>query len=140
MIEQSCSNNGLYGYAPVPPISTFLNANMEFMSQQINASIQLPHGNPTRVYWYQVSLVLEQLKGLYVGYQYARGGKGNVTEAMFYAIQLAGELGDIANAVNASDDVSNDFFFNDHCSALVRVNDDLSDLYIGHVSAYYKCA
>ena len=88
-IEQNAYNSGLYGYTPTAALSQFLTENQvndrrwtrrshialqDFMSQQITAAKNLPAGNPTRVYWYHVDLVLTQLGAVYAGYQDARHG------------------------------------------------------------------
>ena len=92
LIENFCYNEGQYNFTPTTELASFITENQAFMAQQIEAALSLPAGNPTRIYWYQVSLVLDQLSGLYAGYQSVRNNQGNVTQQMFLYLQLAGLL------------------------------------------------
>ena len=90
LIEYGCFNQGLYNFTPTAELADFISENQAFMAQQFEAALSLPAGNPTRIYWYQVSLVLDQLNGLYAGYQSVRNNQGNVTQQMFLYLQLSG--------------------------------------------------
>ncbi len=45
------------------------------MTEQIARAETLPAGDPQRIYWYQLDLVLTQLNGMYRSYLHARNGQ-----------------------------------------------------------------
>jgi hypothetical protein len=131
LIEQNAYNSGLYTYQPSAGLAQFLQENTAFMSKMINESTSLPAGNPGRAYWYHVNLILAQLNGIYQGYQDARHNKGNVTADMILFINLSGDMEDLATVFGVENELENAFFENGHCSALLRLLEDNSDVYIG---------
>lgn len=98
---------------------------------------------PQDPYWYQVGLLYRQLDGITDGYNQFRGGYGALTRYQILYLGIYGtELGDVRNALypETRPDVSNmthDEFYryvfdSTHCSSLVRVTADLSEMYASH--------
>jgi hypothetical protein len=60
------------GFNPGAEVMQFLSQNNAFMSENIGSMNTM--NSTERAYWYQTSLVLQQIAGIYEGYQAARGG------------------------------------------------------------------
>jgi hypothetical protein len=126
---------GEYNSTDLPAsVWNWLDSNNAFMLQQIKA-------NPTDPYWQHVYLILTQMKGLLDGYNAYADAKHQMTYNQFLLINMDGDMDDLMAAMNASSvDWSNDmsvihhYIYNSHCSVLVKVADDLSELYAGHTT------
>ncbi|KAN0012252.1 hypothetical protein ACTFIU_007550 [Dictyostelium citrinum] len=121
--------------------------NILYMNQQIEL-------NPNDPYWINVNLVLLQLNGLANGYSDANQITDRQLSLMdFILLNMDIEIGDIMNSLNNKSSPSSFyqskqqnkikshvFNNNEHCSALIKLTDDLSELYTGHTtwSAYYQ--
>eukprot|EP00042_Codosiga_hollandica_P042942 m.401136 g.401136 ORF g.401136 m.401136 type:complete len:559 (+) comp56440_c0_seq2:369-2045(+) len=134
LLEQTALNSGMLGYTPSPALAQFLAANSAFMSQQIAAAQSLPSLDPKRIYWYHVNLILTQLNGLYEGYQNVRGGKGELTLETMLFLNLGGDMEDLANVFGVEGEFESAFFENGHCSALLRLLPDGSDVFIAQAT------
>eukprot|EP01087_Luapelamoeba_hula_P019299 TRINITY_DN6372_c0_g2_i1.p1 TRINITY_DN6372_c0_g2~~TRINITY_DN6372_c0_g2_i1.p1 ORF type:complete len:537 (+),score=65.67 TRINITY_DN6372_c0_g2_i1:23-1612(+) len=93
--------------------------------------------NATDPYWGLVGGVLAQFDGLVAGYQ-AVAPKNETLPAMAFTI-LNG-VGDLLDLKSAFIDpewkkhINPNWIFNTHCSALVKLTGDMSELYTGHTS------
>jgi len=115
-------------------VVNWINENNAFMLQQIKL-------NPSDPYWSHINLILTQLQGLLDGYNAYADPKKSMTFLQFMLINMDGDMADLMAAMNASSvDWSNDlsvihhYIYNSHCSVLVKVADDLSELYAGHTT------
>ena len=95
---------------------------------------------PTDPYWSSVGNVYSQYDGMVAGYK--AGGGTALTPLQILYIGLQVELGDIEKAVNASarpdwagmsaSTLRDYIFMHSHCSAMIKVLPDLSELYAAH--------
>jgi len=116
-------------------VTDWINANIAFMNAQIKA-------NPTDPYWTHVSLVMTQLKGVIDGYNtYTTDESKKLSLMDFMLINMDGDMSDVEAALNSSfvnwnDDraVIERYIYNSHCSSLVKVASDLSDIFAGHTT------
>lgn len=115
-------------------VLNWMEQNQQFMAQQIKQ-------NPTDPYWMHVSLILTQLQGTLDGYNAYSKADRQMTFTEFMVINMDGDMDDVMTAMNMSgvdwnDDVSvvRNYIFNTHCSVLVKLADDLSELYAGHTT------
>jgi len=97
--------------------------------------------NPTDPYWAHVSLILAQLTGLVDGYNTYADSSKKLTFNDIMLINMGGDMIDISPALNLtnldwSDEqaVIRNYVFNSHCSSLVKLSADLSDLFAGHTT------
>jgi len=134
LIEQFAYNSGLYGFQPTTALAEFLQTNDAYMATNIAQAATLPAGDPQRIYWHHVNLILTQLSGVYQGYQDARHGNGNVTETMLLFINLSGDMEDLANVFGVDNPLADIFFRKGHCSALLRLLPHNSDVYIAQAT------
>ena len=111
-------------------------------TQWVRSQIQV---HPEDPYWVQVGLVIAQFDGLVAGYQSAPTwpqGNRSLTSFEILLIGMQPELGDVEKAVNpiARPDYSamtpealrEYVYANSHCSAMIKVLPDLSELYSAH--------
>ena len=116
----------------------FVQENTQWVRSQIQA-------HPEDPYWVQVGLVIAQFDGLVAGYQSAPTwpqGNRSLTSFEILLIGMQPELGDVEKAVNpiARPDYSamtpealrEYVYANSHCSAMIKVLPDLSELYSAH--------
>jgi len=116
----------------------FVQENTQWVRSQIQA-------HPEDPYWVQVGLVIAQFDGLVAGYQSAPTwpqGNRSLTSFEILLIGMQPELGDVEKAVNpiARPDYSKMtpealreyVYANSHCSAMIKVLPDLSELYSAH--------
>lgn len=66
-IYQTAYNNGVFS-TPSKTLLAFLANNTAWMQANIASARSLPAGNPTRVYWRHVDLILRQMAGMSAGY------------------------------------------------------------------------
>ena len=107
----------------------FIESNLQFTLSQIDKH------RDTDPYWRQVELSLLQIKGIDDGYSAVRTGSslqgpilGSHVSRMFL-LNLQPELGTLETVVGRRDKLYAD---KDHCSAIVKVLDDGSDLLVAH--------
>jgi hypothetical protein len=116
----------------------FVQENTQWVRSQIQA-------HPEDPYWVQVGLVMAQFDGLVAGYQSAPTwpqGNRSLSSFEILLIGMQPELGDVEKAVNpiARPDYSKMtpealreyVYANSHCSAMIKVLPDLSELYSAH--------
>jgi hypothetical protein len=107
---------------------------MAWMDQMTSTQAQLSG------YWYQVNLVWTQWKGLYAGF--SSTGKCKLSQTWLMAIGSQGDLFDLRSALIKQEDwtkMSRTEFrqfvrSKSHCSGLIKVTDDLSDLFFSHTA------
>lgn len=134
LLQVDCS-----GYV-APEIQAFFTAQDIWARKQVQA-----HKNSS--YWQFVGDVLSQMDGLVAGYRastFAQEADHALPLWAFTMINSIGDLFDIIPAVSPSRRPnfnkmsyrqSVDYFRkNGHCSAFIKLADDMSDMYIGHSS------
>jgi len=122
-------------------VNTFSNGKMpanlkDWFSQNLNwvtaQSTILKKRDP---YWAQVSLLIGQLNGLVDGYNAAQNitaRKLDVVDMMM--LNAAGDIETIQNVLGLSNSEQDLSIFGSHCSSIVKLTDDLSDIYAGHTT------
>jgi len=133
IIWQSWSNSlaNLFKGNVSAPIVNFFNQNIAWMNSQI-----LRYGQ-TEPYWRQVALVVTQLNGTLAGYNAAQtDGSKKLTLLAFWLMNSAGDLETIQNKfnTNARSQSYIEALRGTHCSSLIKVSPDLSELYAGHTT------
>ncbi|BFZ11880.1 hypothetical protein BsWGS_14919 [Bradybaena similaris] len=111
-------------------LRTYLEKNMNWMQQQISENV--PLSSP---YWYHIQLYLLQMAGLQDGYSNYPGVLNTNIDVMgVYLWQVGGDLEDLMQLFPSESKLSywKDPLFvgTGHCSALIRLLPDLSDLYV----------
>ncbi|GAM23730.1 hypothetical protein SAMD00019534_069050, partial [Acytostelium subglobosum LB1] len=111
-----------------------------------NSESQMDKTDSLYVYWYQISLIMNQIESMLVGYTDAIVGTSltPVTLADLFAMNMAGDMFDVIPAIQYMNGESLkppatfvDLMKSSHCTALVKLTDDLSELYCGHVAWYF---
>lgn len=121
------------------PFIKFMKTNYRYIVQSIDAY-------PESDYWTHVSYIFEQIKGINEGYNYAPS-HGYMSPLDHWVLQSEGDLGDITRllarrkessssagptqqlmAMDSGDPES----LGGHCTGLIRVLDDYSDIYFAH--------
>lgn len=121
-----------------PKVSAFLDANEAWVRAQAAAKDAEP-------FWHQVGLVYAQLDGLVAGYGNATAGNASATLPVwaFRNFQVGGDLEDIEaalgvdsdDALSSAESSAADFALRrSHCSGLVKLLADRSDLFISQVT------
>jgi hypothetical protein len=112
----------------------WLQENRDFMDREIKS-------HPNDPYWVHIGLVLLQLDGLLDGYNAYASSTTQMTPLQFLLMNMDGDMADLMAAMNDSsvdwnDDMSviRNYIYNSHCSVLVKVADDFSELYAGHTT------
>jgi hypothetical protein len=122
-------------------VVNWINENIDFMKEQIKS-------NPSDPYWAHIGLILTQLAGVVDGYNsYTEDKSKKLSFMQFMLINMDGDMEDLLDALNVTSfDWSNEkaiierYMFNSHCSVLVKVADDFSNLFAGHTTweGYYE--
>jgi hypothetical protein len=109
-----------------PKVYAFINDNLKYVRESVEAYADVE-------YWQEIGLILSQFDGLRKGYDFAM--KDNNTAKMgefdHWFFQSAGDMFDIA-AMFPGDIAPAEEFKREHCSGLIRLTDDYSDLYFAH--------
>lgn len=122
---------------PPSPVSDFFVEQDRWMRQQIQQHLSNP-------YWQHVHCILSQFDGLFRGYQDHHGNGKGLNLWAFQLLNGIGDLFDIKPAVMpqerpkfaemSMEDIKLFASLNGHCSGLIKVTGDLSDLFTGHSS------
>lgn len=114
----------------------FLLDQYEYTNQQVRL-----HHSP---YWRGIGLFQEQMLGLLDGYNAVVDHQDRLTLLDILIFQANGDLFDITPALDATrkidwfrlpqEQFDLKFLTTNHCSALVKIADDLSDVFMGHTS------
>ncbi|CUG89471.1 phospholipase B-like protein, putative [Bodo saltans] len=149
-------NNQFTPGQPAMPanITTWVHENWKWMQGEVaakNSTSTLMQGevaakNSTSTLWYHVGLTMRQFDGLLDGLNSAAPNTtAQFTFDMLQSINLAGDLLDLYNALNISmmastwrsmpkKEFQNWFGRSTHCSALVKLKYDFSEIFIGHAT------
>eukprot|EP00730_Choanoeca_flexa_P008596 TRINITY_DN12510_c3_g1_i1.p1 TRINITY_DN12510_c3_g1~~TRINITY_DN12510_c3_g1_i1.p1 ORF type:complete len:541 (+),score=163.10 TRINITY_DN12510_c3_g1_i1:25-1623(+) len=115
-------------------VDKFVQTNWAFVKQQMAQN--------SSTYWQQVKLVVLQFEGMLAGYNDGRGDLPQVSEYQLLKLAYLSDLSDIRLKVDPSTrpnmtemdpQAMKDYFHaHTHCSAIVKVNDDLTELWTSH--------
>lgn len=117
---------------------SWINTNDQWVQQQIKS-------NPSSNLWQHVGLLYNQLAGMVDGYNVAAGPNEQLTRADFLLMNADGDLEDI-NTLTAEVGLSDaeatarrirrrvDENYGSHCSVLIKLTNDLGDLFAGHTT------
>ncbi|EGC40035.1 hypothetical protein DICPUDRAFT_96364 [Dictyostelium purpureum] len=113
-------------------IINFQSENFLYMKDNIYANANDP-------YWVHIGLVWSQLSGMVKGYNDANQDPDRqLSFTEFALINMDADLGDIVQALNISDAKESKRMDHikktDHCSGLIKLTDDLTELYSAHTS------
>jgi hypothetical protein len=110
-----------------PKLQAFFDTNYNWLQQQIKS-------NPTDEYWRQVNLVELQLAGMQQGYKDSAAKGEELTPMMLRLLSLQDDVGDIAAGVMPGTKNEDPSSIASHCSALVKLLPDHSELFISQVT------
>lgn len=125
-------------------VETFVNDSNAYIETQVASAHK--RNESERLYWANVNLTYMQLRGLYAGYNEHRNLDFHVKLSFMQMqlLQMRVELADISKAVNPRERVDWDQLSkgeldeykqkHSHCSAMVKVVPDLSELYASHTT------
>ncbi|CAG5004577.1 unnamed protein product [Parnassius apollo] len=107
-------------------IEEFIDKNEEYIVSMVQTNERDP-------YWYQIKLYYIQLEGLAVGYNEATTEPYQwLTVRDIVWINMLGDLDDLAFALSMPKILPDDLIFGEHCSGLVKLLPDFSNLYTAH--------
>lgn len=110
-------------------IKNFMESNMQFIKESTEAYVDSS-------YWNKVSLIYEQFKGLVEGYDLKNelsGFKQNMSKLDHWILQSEGDLMDVVEKypdLTKAKKVKT--LPGDHCTGMIRILPDYSDLYFSH--------
>ncbi len=112
----------------------------QFIDENRNWILKQTNENPNDDFWYQVSLTQMQLEGMIDGYNSISTNK--LSYAEFSVVNASNEIGEISKYYKKSfitnfesltfSEMENFINRSNHCSVLVKVAADFSDVYFGH--------
>ncbi|CAG9789569.1 unnamed protein product [Diatraea saccharalis] len=109
-------------------IEAFVDKNEHYIYSMVNKYPEDP-------YWYQIKLYYIQLEGLAIGYNEATSDPYELlTVRDIIWINMLGDLDELAFALSMPPEDDEALLFADHCSGLVKLLPDLSDLYTSQVT------
>jgi hypothetical protein len=117
-------------------VELYLNMQREWTQSQYQQNV----GDP---YWQQVYTVIQQYSGLVEGYNLNTTPDRRLTYAQFQTIGSFGDMFDIVSYkasyrpnFNKMDleQLKQFFMKNTHCSAIIKLKEDLTDIFFGHTS------
>ncbi|KAL0868828.1 hypothetical protein ABMA27_007189 [Loxostege sticticalis] len=109
-------------------IEEFVDKNEAYIASMV---AQHPHD----AYWYQMKLYYIQLEGLAIGYNEATSDPYQLlTIRDIIWINMLGDLDELAFALTMPPETPEGMLFPEHCSGLVKLLPDLSDLYVSQVT------
>lgn len=109
-------------------IEDFVDKNEDYIASMVT-------DNPTDPYWYQMKLYYIQIEGLAVGYNQATSDPYEwLTVRDIIWINMLGDLDELAIAVSSPKETPEGLLFGEHCSGLVKLLPDWSDLYTSQVT------
>lgn len=124
-------------------VSDFLNNQTAWVNNNIAKAA------PTDTKWQGIALLMHQLDGLTAGYNAHPAAGQSISAFEFNILQLDGDWGDIVTAADISSrpdfdkmtkkQVINYMRTRDHCSVLIKLTGDLSEIYAAH-STWYNYA
>ncbi|KAJ2944695.1 hypothetical protein O0L34_g4052 [Tuta absoluta] len=108
----------------------------EYLDQNEIYITSMIESNPDDPYWYQIKLYYTQLEGLSVGYNDATESPYEwLTFRDIIWINLLGDLDELALALTLpTRDSKDDLLFPDHCTGLVKLLADHTNLYFSQVT------
>ncbi|KAL9656174.1 hypothetical protein ABK040_007791 [Willaertia magna] len=126
-----------------PKLNKFLEDNLRYLNTQIGL-----YKNNTSTeegkYWYHISLILDQIQGLYDGYVKGMLDKNlKPTLSLFdiFKFQIDGDIGDLANIFStpqfhkmSREELISFSIFKNRCSALFRLTNDRKNLIMTHAT------
>ena len=118
-----------FNYTIAPKLELYLTRNWAWMQSQVAAN------NQTSDLWYQVGLLMRQLEGLYDGLNAVAQHNQTFTWLMVHGLNLGGDLLDLFPAFGltaVSEPLHRQHWT--HCSALIKLKYDLSDIFFGHAT------
>ncbi|CAB3248634.1 unnamed protein product [Arctia plantaginis] len=108
-------------------IEDFVTKNEMYMNKMLEA-------DPVNPYWYQVKLYYIQIQGLADGYNAATHDPYEfLTSRDIVWINMLGDLDELALSLSSAN-YSDDQLFDEHCTGLVKLLPDWSNLYTSHVT------
>ena len=118
-------------------LKEFFKKNIEYMEKKFLEKSE------SEKYWEHVYYIYRQLKGLHDGYNAAVDEDKKIKDFYDFILIPSGiELSDILKNVHEDkvpnfnemkgEDIKRYFLFNSHCSALIKLADDYSDIWFGH--------
>ena len=118
-------------------LTTFLTKNMQYVKESVDAYVESE-------FWQGVGLIYEQFQGLYEGYNLSpvkEQDEKNLTELDLWMMQSEGDLDDLLNIpelvateISGPTRMMQKVTPGEHCSGLVRLLPDFSDIYFAHDS------
>jgi hypothetical protein len=88
--EFATNHNNDYSWSP--KLRDYVDTNNKWMNDQIKRAASIASGTKDSIYWEQVSLLLEQQKGLYAGYnKYAASGQ-TISEELMLSLSMHSDM------------------------------------------------
>lgn len=102
---------------------------VDFVQRNMNFAFQSVEAYQDSKYWQEIGLILTQFKGIVAGYQYIAPEEKQMSQLDFWFFQSEFDLLDVQGAVKPSGTYDK---VNDHCSGLIRIAPDYSDIFFSH--------